>query len=557
MSFQHDFRRPLRAAGAIALLVGSTCSYPTDDSAGVAVVISGAAYVLRGDQDTLVARALRASGADTVDLTNVMYSWTTTDPTIATVRDLGRGVAEVTGVDTGVVDIVARPVAFEAADARPFTLRVSNPLEVDSVSPDTVRWGDILTVYGVGVDSLIIQARLDAATLIRVPLSDRRDSVTGLAQVSYWVPYPARTDSVFFLGPGLFGWAPETTRVMLRDLYEPNDAAPRRMSLDTLTGPFPTIPAIRLFNPALTFEPLGVLAGAADWYRYSLFDLPGPPRDITVIVNAPLAKSSFLADSVEYDVGKRLPKIGPYAWKIGRGDHACLGLSFTARQRSSDSSIVAFGAGTGTRPFGFGPRLHQVLTYDRTGSYALAIIDGYVVTDPAIPRDAHEEDDYCDAAEPTMDPLVPLPFLDTMLTIDNPGDIDWFRVRGTGQVVRFRTAAFGDSSAVVPDTPRDIDLYLIRVPVIGESILPVQGVDSTAGPDADFSLLMTAGTDYYVVVVDATGAPTRYGLCLGISGSCDTFPTAASASATATSARSSSVPTAGVAPLRRLPSARP
>ncbi|MGH7645639.1 MAG: Ig-like domain-containing protein [Gemmatimonadales bacterium] len=544
---------------ALALLVaGPTCSYPTDDSDGVAVVISGAAYVLRGDQDTLVARALRAAGADTADLTNVMYSWTSTDPTVATVRDLGRGVAEVAGVDTGAVDITARPVAFEAADARPFTLRVSNPLTVDSVRPDTVRWGDIVTVFGIGVDSLIIQARLEPAILIQVPLSGRRDTVTGLAQVSYWVPYPARTDSVFFLGPGLFGWEHETTIVMLRDLYEPNDAAPRRMSLDTLTGPFPTIPAIRLFNPALAFEPLGALAGASDWYRFSLFDFtPGPARDITVIVNAPLAKSSFLADSVEYDIIKRTPKIGPYAWKIGRGDHACLGLPFTPRQRASDSSIVAFGAGTGTRPFGFGPRLHQVFTYDRVSTYAMAVVEGYVLTDPAFPRDAHEEDDYCDAGEPTADPLVPVPFRDTMLTIDNPADIDWFRVRGTGQVVRFRMAVFGGPSLVVPDTTRDIDLYLMRVPVLTETQLPVQAVDSTTRPNADFSVFLPAGIDHYVVVVDAAGVPTRYGLCFGLAGSCDTFPASVSARSVTSSRDSRRALGGPILERRRLPPVRP
>ncbi len=542
MSFQHGFPMRARQPVALALLVGGlTCSFPTDDSDGVSVVISGAAYVLRGDQDTLLARTFRVGGTDTTDLTNVMYSWSTSDPTVATVRDLGQGLAEVTGVDTGAVDVVARPVAYEAADARPFALRVSNPLTVDSVSPDTVAWGSTLTVFGVGVDSLIILASLDDRPLIRIPLSGQRDSVTGLARISYWVPYPAQTDSVFFLGPGQFGWASETTRVVPRDLYEPNDLAPRRMSLDTLTGPFPTIPAIRLFNPALTFEPpLGGITSPADWYRFSLYDItPGPAKTVSIIVNAALADVNYLADSVEYDIAARRPRIGRYAWKIGVGDHACLGLPFKPPQALLDSTIVALGAGSGLRPFGFGPRLHQVLEYKRAGSYAFAVVESYIVSNPSIPRDWHEEDDYCDVTEPFSDPAVPLPFQDTLLTIDNPGDIDWFRVRGTGQLVRIRTAGFGPA-----DTARNINLYVMQVPVIGQSTLGAFAAEA-AGPDEDLTFPFTNGVDYYVVVVDAAGVPTRYGLCLGIAGSCDTFPTTASVAAART------------AGLGRPPSARP
>ncbi|MGH2608459.1 MAG: hypothetical protein ACRDHF_05160 [Tepidiformaceae bacterium] len=518
-------------------------------------MISGAAFVLRGDQDTLVARSLRVAGADTTDLTNILYSWTTTDPTVATVRDLGRGVAEVTGVDTGAVDVVARPVAFEAADAQPFVLRVSDPLTVDSVRPDTVRWGDTLTVFGVGVDSLIIQAQLGGADLVRVPFGGSRDSVTGLARIAYWVPYPASTESVFFRGPGMFGRAPEITTVTRDDLYEPNDAAPSRMSLDTLTGPFPSVPTIRLFNPALTFEPVtAATLSRADWYRFSQADLapPGPARDFTIIVKAPLADVNFLADTVEYDVVGRRPKLNQYGWKIGVADHACLGLSFKPRQRVGDSTIVALGAGVGLRPFGFGPRLTQVLEYKRAGSYTLAVLERYVVSNPSIPRDAHEEDDYCDATEPTQDPLVPLPSRDTMLTIDNPADIDWFRVGGTGQVVRFRTAVFGPA-----DTTRDIDMYLIRVPILGETGLTVLAVDSTVGPNADFSRSLTAGERYYVVVVDAAGVPTRYGLCLGISGSCDTFPASASARSVTSPRDSRGVWSGPILERRRPPPVRP
>ncbi len=536
MSFQHVFRSRTRPVVALALLVvGPTCSYPTDDSGDVAVVISGAAYVLRGDQDTLVARALRVAGADTADLTNILYSWTTTNPTVATVRDLGRGVAEVTGVDTGAVDVVARPIAFEAADAQPFLLRVADPVVLDSVRPNTVRWGEMLTVFGIGVDDQLSEARLGDVELMRVPGSGQRDTVTGLARLSYWVPFPAATDSLLWVsfGAGLVGRASSTTQVVRDDVFEPNDSVPRAFFLDTLTPPFPASPDSLLLNPALAFEPLGSTTFRGDWYRFGC-DIERCGKDRTIIVKAPLAKVNFQSDSVEYVAATRTYRIGPFAWRIAPGDHACLGLPFKPRQRVLGSMIVALGAsGVGTRPFGIGPRLHHVLGYDLEGVYELAVVEKYVVTHPSIPRDAHEEDDYCDAAEPSPDPALVLPFRDT-LTIDNPNDVDWFRIVGAGQSVRIRTAAIGAPLAppVVSDTTRNIDLYVMLRPNIGDSGLGIIGASQSAGTFEDLTFTLFNGIVYYIVVVDAGAVPTQYDFCVGAGGACNAFPAASAAAVT-------------------------
>src|SRR5439155_1636532 len=75
----------------------------------------------------------------------------------------------VVGVKSGNVIITAAAANFDKqARATADTLRVAAPLETDSLRPKTTRYGEILSIYGVGVDS-IFQATLAGAQLIRVP----------------------------------------------------------------------------------------------------------------------------------------------------------------------------------------------------------------------------------------------------------------------------------------------------------------------------------------------------------------------------------------------------
>ena len=84
----------------------------------------------------------------------------------------------VTGVNSGQIGINARAVAFEKAQSASFMLRVANPVEIDSIRPNLVRFGDTVTVYGVGVDSIFF-VQLGPATLFDYPFEDR-------AQLTYW-----------------------------------------------------------------------------------------------------------------------------------------------------------------------------------------------------------------------------------------------------------------------------------------------------------------------------------------------------------------------------------
>ena len=135
------------------------------------------------------------AGSDSQPIPNVVFVWTSSDPSIATVDAAGH----VVGVKSGTVTITAAAANFDkGALAGVDTLRVAAPLEIDSVRHKVVRYGEILSVYGVSVDS-IFSASLHGAALIRVPFADTVFP-SGTARSRWWVPPPARTDSLFFLG---------------------------------------------------------------------------------------------------------------------------------------------------------------------------------------------------------------------------------------------------------------------------------------------------------------------------------------------------------------------
>src|SRR5207249_602910 len=138
-------------------LTGVTCAFPTDKSDKVLVTLEGPSQVvLRGQEMSVHARAWRVIGPDTQPITNVAFAFGTGSSTTATVQNDGGGYATVTGVNSGNVHVTARAISFEQAPEGDLLLRVSNPLEVDSVRPKLVRFGDTITVYGVGVDSIFI-----------------------------------------------------------------------------------------------------------------------------------------------------------------------------------------------------------------------------------------------------------------------------------------------------------------------------------------------------------------------------------------------------------------
>lgn len=511
--------RPARLAAIALALAGPTCAFPTDKSSEVFVTLEAPSQVvLRGQDMSVFARAWHVVGTDTQPVANVHFAFATGSSSIARVEDDGGGYATVTGVNSGIVDIVASAVAFEQAGQADLVLRVSNPLEVDSVRPSLVRFGDTITVFGVGVDSIFI-AFLDNATQFDYPLpgliaTRTRDSL-GFSTATFWVTPPAHSAPLSFIGPGVFGNAPDTTRVQPFDVLEPNQVFPSLINLDAPPR-FPLIPQIKFMNPALAFEIPKRDEIGVEWYRFT----QTTPRDLTLIVSGPDVRgtfSTFLTDSLAFVPGPPPSYvIGPNSWTIGPGSHFCQGQLFEPAQTQPESTIVALRG----MPAG---RLHALAFYAQPGRYGLAVFEGYVTSDVTVPRDAHEEDDFCDAAD-ARGAAATLPsgaFRDT-LTIDNAHDVDWIRFTVSGLTTV--TIKMASLSAATADTS-DVDLYLLTVPGGGASpTLDLLGQSTAAGSTETISILLGAG-DYYVVAVDYQGAPVAYDLCIGGGASgCAAFP---------------------------------
>jgi len=502
--------RLTRGCAALALLFSSatlaTCVFPTERDSSVHVSVTRLRILIRGRDTTAKATAWQmVAPGDSQRIPNVSFVWSSSNPAVATVDNAGH----IVGVNSGTAVIRAAAANFDKASATgDDTLRVSAPLEIDSVRPKTVKYGEKLTIWGVGADS-IFSASLAGAQLIRVPFSDTAFK-SGTARTRFWVPPPATTDSLFYLGIsgglGVFGFLHgDTTRVLERDIYEPNDTIPSAIDLDG-ARPFPKtntlLDSLLFFNPALAFETLkrGQTTGV-DWYHFT----QGKTRDLTIFLTAPQIAGTFrtfLTDSLGWNGTAKTYVIGHDSWTFGPGSHACHGARFSPSQRVADSTIVAFK----NLPAG---SLDGIALYGTPGRYGLGVISGY---QSELPADAHEDDNSCNAAD--LRDTLPAPFRDT-LTIENPHDVDWIRFHyingGVTTSAQVRLHAF---PGVHPDSLKDLDLYVLKIPQPGDTVVQLLAADTAASSDANLTLSL-ATADYYLAVVDFAGTPTTYEVCVG------------------------------------------
>src|SRR4051812_656309 len=466
--------------------------------------------VLRGDRLELTGSVwIRTAPGDSVEVPNAELMWTTDDPTLATLTPKDNRTAVATGVNSGIVAIRAVATGFQGAGPAVYPLRVSDPLEIDSMRPSTIRYGEKITMYGVGVNTLFLAA-LQGAALIPDTFSVALGA-GGLGQFSFWVPPPASSGHTVVLSPTQVVVASDSTTVLRRDLYEPNDSTPSL--IDIASTPFPAVPAVRFYNPALAFEDrvradsLGV-----DWYR-----LTGASAgsDLTFIFQAPTFKNAhltFLASPVNTPDSVSQP-----GWTIGSGLYACKDHAFRVEEQPADSLIIALK----NVPPG---NMDLISLFFVTGRYGLAVVQGYLTSDPSIGADQLEENDNCEFADRNFsaNPLdLATPF-SASLTIDNPHDVDWIRFRVPGlvaQPVTFKTAPVGPVNANRPD---DVDLYVIGVPVAGSPI-DLRSPAPAEGSTEAMTLVLQPG-DYYMVVTDFAGTPTRYAICAAIGASCSLPP---------------------------------
>ncbi len=193
---RHSVRRSVRLSPLVALAAvvsGTTCTFPTDKIDEVKVRIEAPRlFLLRGDTIRVRARAYRLVGGTDTEVSNVDFTWTSRSNSTARVDKKCCGYAVVTGVNPGIAEISAHAVAFENSADGTLSLRVANPLEVDSVRPRRVHYGEVVTVYGIGVDSIRV-SQLNQTNLIEYPFSrTQRNDTSGVAQLSPIGCHPRR-----------------------------------------------------------------------------------------------------------------------------------------------------------------------------------------------------------------------------------------------------------------------------------------------------------------------------------------------------------------------------
>jgi hypothetical protein len=469
------------------------CGFPTDQSSQLTVRLDSVPDLFLKDSLRLSARVVNAAGDS---IPGGVVTFTSSDPTVLNVTPSGQGLA--TGVGTATLS--ANALAFAGAAPATAQVHVHGLLEIDSIRPAVVRFGDSLHVYGVGLnpDSLLTMSLggEDLTAAQYVPADPAKPQRWG--RLSLWVRAPAERFSLLtlvgFAGGAVF---PDTIGVLQRDRYEPNDTVPSALGA-----------VATFYNPALAFEAVGRsdTKQPADWYTFT----NTAPTDRTIIVSSDFvgaaAFSTFVTDSLAWDGASSRYVVGPKGWTVGPQTYLCDGKSVTQagtpvafKEQAFPISIVALA----NLPVGTFHVIVPFVASAQPKAYQLVITSTY---ESVLPRDVAEENDYCDVAAPLAVTA------GAKLTIDNPHDIDWYKFSVTTVGVMQATVTAGPSVSPNLPTP-DLDLYLIR-DFRPDSLVLVQAA-ATEGSTETLSAAVVLG-NYFLVVTDYAGSPTSYTLTTSI-----------------------------------------
>ena len=466
-----------------------SCLYPADQSAELSIQLDSVPQLFLRDTIQLSARLVNGSG-DVVP--GAVVSFVSDQPAVLSIDSTGRALA----VGAGTASLSALAPAFAGAAPATRSVRVRGLIEVDSIRPMAVRFGDSLHVFGVGLnpDSLFTMnlSGVELKPARFTPADPQRPG--GLGQLSLWVMPPSAKFSLLTLvsiGGGLA--FPDTIGVAQQDRYEPNDTIP------TSLGDVPSA----FQNPALAFEPQGRsdVVQPADWYTFQ----NTTASDRTIVVRSDFVGaqtfSVFMTDSLAWNGGTNQYVTGSRSWTIGPKTYLCSGKSVTRNgepvvfnERVFPITIIALA----TLPAGTYHVIVPYLAPAQPTAYQMFIAKSYVST---LARDVAEENDYCDVAAPLSATA------GVTLTVDNPHDIDWYRFTISGLATMFSvTATAGNAASTNLDDP-DLDLYLIR-DFRPDSLVLVKAA-TTEGRTETLSNIVTAG-NYFLAVVDFAGSPATY-----------------------------------------------
>lgn len=512
------------AALAAAILAGVTCSFPTDQSDQVFVTVTlSAPLVVQGASITAHGHAFHKTAGGNVPVNDVDFAWSVSDSTVARIVNDGRGTATITGVNAGLVHVVARAAVYQKSADLDSTIRVARALEIDSIKPDSIAYGGRITVYGVGVNNIFL-AQLGAAILDADTFSFQGNR-NGLGHMQFWVPFPAHSDQMIAFGPGVFATALESTFVNGdHDIYAPNDTNPARIDLDS-AGPIAQLPLLRFFNPALFFRPFDqkTTTEGVDWFSFHQADTTLP---VTFVLTAPGAGRdtthlNILTDSIYYNLGYT---IGPTAWILAPqlGIFGCRANSFFAPIAVEESTVVEFGNLTSHT-------FNLFDEYTQSGRYGMRVTRALIKADPNVGRDRFSPNEVCNQADANFAKpataikvnLGSLPFVDTTLTIDFPHATDWYRFHLDSVAVTDTTDTV--SVQTVSRSPGAVDTSDVDITVLDLNG-NFEGQAADSGSTEHLRVLLHTGQDYYAVVSDFAGAPVRYAMCIQVAPVCATLP---------------------------------
>jgi hypothetical protein len=513
---------PFAAGWLLASLVAAGCALPSDQSGEMVVAIDAPSglVVLNTSMRVNGHISRRSSSGASESIPGAEITWRSSDPSVATVAGASDGSATVTGLRSGTAEIQATATGFAGAEPATLAIRVANSVEIDSVVPAVVRYGDRVNIFGVGLANLA-RVSMGEADLIpdETTFSGER---SGLGRLDFWVPYPATTARAAAVTlQGATALAPAPTTVLATDLYHELGEPP---PLIDLTGPPIRPPDTLFYNPALALT----VGEQSDGFRFAL---PTAGRAITITISTETPAVTLFDPVVSIGpkpVGTALADGDPSLWAIGVGGQICRGI-----QSGSDSGGGAFiqfprpvprtGPVTVVRALKDLPAGDLLLGVlgDPPGRYSVTVQDGYKTADPRILPDRFEENDHClgadlNAGNPATS--IDLPFADT-LTIDNPYDVDWFRITIPGDLddgpnpfltvkVAARPFAAADSS----------NLGILLLGEFGVSA-EAHGSGSTETLNAEVS-----PGDHYLIVLDEAGVATRYSLCIAVGSDCQFVP---------------------------------
>lgn len=520
-------RLPRFAAVTLLALAAGSCAAPDDVSDQYRVDLQlGSNLVYRGEGTYARAILLHIVGTDTTEVPNAVFTWEPNGP--VEIQSYPDGYANIDGIARGTAYVYVFAAAYGGDDGDEEQVRVADQVELDTVTPDTVAWGGRLTLYGVRVGNPNdVSVKLNGVTLIpdTLSLTGEPDQVQTM---SYFVPGGAGSGILQLTGFGLLATDSTPITVLGHELYEPNGTAPTVLGLDTLQPyparddpPTPGHPEIRFFDPALLYEAPAPGDSTVDWYRFTSTTESGGPWTFVFRSPAIPLRGAF---GVPATLQSGVPVFGAGAYGFDFDNHKllsrCRGTRFEFPERSgfpSDSIVLS------VQSLPPGGMDFVELTKD-AGAYTLGVYAGFrappnPVSTNAITPDRFEDNDFCEQADANFlvgglaIDLGLAAFSDT-LTIDTPNEIDWirFHVASPGNLA-IRTAP----RSGFPDAA--LSLYLYKQ----SDLSPVDSTTGGAGSDETLTRGISAG-DYYLVVVNTDGTPTRYGLCIAEGASCTEPP---------------------------------